>query len=193
VKDFAPRSCGPRFQTSFSMFLGPTPSGLGDPSGLGCEQFDMSRTIDYNKFMTNLCNICANKRALIPHYDTGTTNLTGSAITLGKFLDHTQTGSRAGDVVSIYQDPTYNTYKDLFFSTLYSGSYHVDHKGRESMVFVLSGHCGFSWDDGNKQVRYPEDAIRLVCFRDPNKVHHFSIDSQRLQPTQCDDCRNPVL
>lgn len=143
--------------------------------------------------MRNLCNECARKNGLIPSFDTSSTNLTGSNYQLGKFLDHTQTGSRSGGTVSIFNDPGYEQYKNTFFSTLHSGSYHQDANGRESLKFVLSADCGFAWDDLNKQQLYSEDAIRLVCFRDSSKVHHYSQDSSMFQPVSCDNCGETIL
>jgi hypothetical protein len=141
----------------------------------------------------DLCNTCAITRGLIPSYGPATTNLTGSIKQLDKFLAHTQTGSRAGDVVSIYSDPTYDTYKDLFFSSIHSGSYHRDDRGRESMVFLLGRNCGFSWDDNLKLIRYAEDAVRVVCFRDTASAHHYSQDSATFKPSHCAACGAVIL
>jgi len=139
------------------------------------------------------CNKCATARGLIPLYDAAAANLTGSKYQLEKFLEHTQTGSRAGAVVSIYSDPSYDSYKNLLFSSILSGSYHQDAGGRESMVFVLGTDCGFSWDDNSKAIRYAEDAVRVVCFRDAAKVHHYSQDSAAFNPARCMDCGAVIL
>ena len=141
----------------------------------------------------DLCNKCAAARGVIPSYNPATTNLTGSKYQLDKFLEHTQTGSRSGAVVSIYADPNYESYKELLFSAILSGSYHQDRAGRESMVFVLGRDRGFSWDDNSKTIRYTEDAVRLVCFRDSTRVHHYSHDSAAFNPVRCAGCGAVVL
>jgi hypothetical protein len=138
--------------------------------------------------MKNLCNRCASSKGLLPYYDPATTSLTGSTYQFEKFIDHTRTGARSGEVVSIYLETGYEPYVKNFFSALHSGSYHVDGKGRESLSFVLSGGVGFSWDDVNKKPLYVENAVRVVCFRDDAKVHHYPIASSGIAPSFCDDC-----
>lgn len=139
------------------------------------------------------CNSCAAKRALLPGYDPGLTNLTGSAVQLQKYLEHTVTGRRTGQIVSVFSDPSYDSYKGLFLSTVHSGSYHCDDRGRESLVLVMGKDCGFSWDDRNKAIRYSEDAVRVVCYRDETKVHQYSQNSTAFTPARCLDCGNIVL
>jgi hypothetical protein len=138
--------------------------------------------------MSNLRNKFASANGLLPYYDPATTSLNGSTCQFGKFMDHTRAGARTGEVVSIYLETGYEPYVQKFFSALHSGSYHVDPRGRESLSFVLSGGIGFSWDEVDEKPLYVEDAVRVVCFRDDAKVHHYLIASSGITPCFCDDC-----
>ena len=61
------------------------------------------------------------------------------------------------------------------------------------MAFVFGSGIGFNWDDANKKPLYDVDAVRLVCFRDIAKVHHYSQDSSAFRPAWCDKCGKLIV
>jgi hypothetical protein len=138
---------------------------------------------------THYCHECAitlgHLRPLEP-----ATNLTGSINTLKKYFKHTVPPA-SGSVISVFDQPDYDAYKDYVVTTLASGSVEVDSSGRYNILWVAGKQTGFTFINGVAQG--PTDAVKVVLHTNPESIHAFPTGSVEFISATCARCGNPIV
>ena len=118
------------------------------------------------------------------------TNFTGSVVTLQKFFKHTVPPSGPG-IISIFEQPDYQTYKDYIVNTYASGSVERDDWGRVNIVWCAGRQTGFTYVNGVLQS--PTDGVKLVLHTDPARIHAYPTGSVGFASQVCANCGRPII
>lgn len=138
---------------------------------------------------TYYCHSCAIRlRYLQPL--TPETNLTGSVYSLRKYFKHTVPPA-SERVISVFDEPDYDTYKNYVVTTLASGSVEIDSYGRVNVLWIAGKTTGFTFINGVLQG--PTDAVKVVLHTDPESIHAFPTGSVEFVAETCPECGNPIV
>ncbi|MGC9307906.1 MAG: hypothetical protein ACP5FL_03920 [Thermoplasmatota archaeon] len=107
-----------------------------------------------------------------------------------KYMKHTVPPSCSG-MVSIFDDPDFQQYRDYIINTAASGCVEIDNKGRTNMVWYAGRENGFLFVDG--ELVSPTDAVKLVLREDEDKIHAFPTGSAEISTKRCALCGSPVI
>lgn len=141
---------------------------------------------------TYYCYKCASDLGLLPATDVKSLNVTGSSYLLKKFMEHTVAASGAGKPKnSIYDDPTYDTYKNHCVSGSASGSVELQPDGKKNLIWYAGQKLGPSFENG--AFKFDGDTVKIVYPENTGKLHHFHVDSNAYKATLCSKCGNPIL
>jgi len=109
---------------------------------------------------------------------------------LEKFYKHTVPPTCSG-LISIFDEPSYENYKNYILYTVASGCIEVDDMGRENIIWTAGKKTGFTFKDGVLQC--PTDAIKVVLNTTDQKIHAFPVGSQSLGTETCAICGKPII
>ncbi len=115
---------------------------------------------------------------------------TGNRYMLEKFYKHTVPPTCSG-LISIFDEPSYENYKNYILYTVASGCIEVDDMGRENIIWTAGKKTGFTFKDGVLQC--PTDAIKVVLNTTDQKIHAFPVGSQSLGTETCAICGKPII
>jgi hypothetical protein len=136
------------------------------------------------------CRSCAIASGLIDRSLLPSVNATGSPYQVDKFLKHTQTGYYGHGAVSLFDNPSYDTYKGYVISASLSGSLEVDDQNRRNLVVWAGQKIGVYYDPILGTVIYPESGVKLVLQQESGSFHAFTCNP----PTgsTCSVCSCPL-
>jgi len=118
-------------------------------------------------------------------------DFTGSTYQLDKFIKHTVLPSSGSGLVSIFNDPSYESYSGYIVNTMASGSVEIDDQGRKNVIFYGSQSQGMRFVDGIPQEH--NDTVKVVLPDNPAKVHVFPVSSSSIITEDCNSCGTNVL
>lgn len=134
------------------------------------------------------CHSCAvSESIVVPEIPQ---NLSGSDYQLDKFLKHTAPSTVYPGVNSIFDNPTYDSYKDFIVTTLASGSVQIDDYGRTNMVWYAGSGIGATYEDGAFTTH--TDSVKVVLHDDELKIHAFPTASNVLESKTCLSCGKEI-
>jgi len=136
------------------------------------------------------CHICGQTLGLIKPVDIYAINMTGhypgQAYTpLDKYFKHTQYTGQGG-IVSVYNAPDYETYRQYGINTYLSGCVEVDNGNRTNLLWYAGKDIGLRYNNGG--IEWPEDTVKLVLHDNVFKFHHFSQASIYIPIGNCHEC-----
>jgi len=135
------------------------------------------------------CHNCGIELGIIQPLDPAT-NLTGSVVTLQKFYKHTVTPS-SGSIISVFDQPNYENYKNYIINTAASGSVERDDQGRINIVWSAGHQTGYTYDNGVLQG--PADGVKLVLHTDSDKIHAYPTGSVGFINRLCAKCGKSII
>lgn len=138
---------------------------------------------------TYYCHNCGILLGLLQPIDP-ITNLTGSVVTLQKFYKHTVPSSAPG-IISTFEQPDYQTYKDYIVNSSASGSVERDDRGRVNIVWCAGRQTGFTYINGVLQS--PTDGVKLVLHTDRARMHAYPTGSVGFAFQVCANCGRPII
>ena len=156
---------------------------------------EIRRSVFINRlhFMsTYYCRSCAIANGFIDRSLLPTINATGSPYQLDKFLKHTQTGYYAKGAVSLFSDPSYDTYQGYIISASLSGCLEIDDKNRRNLVLWAGKQIGVYYDPVTGGVVYPESGVRVALHHDTGSFHAFSCNPTGFISSSCAICGCPL-
>ena len=116
-------------------------------------------------------------------------NLIGTEYKLEKFIKHNYP-IEMEEIHSIFKEPNINKYSQYVINTSASGCLEIDDYGRKNLVFVAGETTGYTFVNG--ELYRPDDAVRLVFFKNEDKIHAFST-SGSVVPNTCSRCGCPIV
>lgn len=117
------------------------------------------------------------------------TNFTASVVTLQKFYKHTVPPS-SGSVISVFDQPDYDIYKNYIINTSASGSVERDDQGRINIVWSAGQQTGYTYDNG--VLLGPTDGLKLVLHTNSNKIHAYPTGSVGFINRICAECGKSI-
>lgn len=133
------------------------------------------------------CHECAISLGKVSPVDPSSLSLTGSSTAsyqFHKFVKHTifqPTG-----YVSIFNDPTYEKYKDHVVSGSLSGFLEIDDKNRKNMIYYVGSNIGITYNNGSLVL--PNDAAKIVLPEKPFGIHAYPIKIDTVFSNRCENC-----
>lgn len=118
------------------------------------------------------------------------TNFTGSSEQLEKFIKHTSP-TQSYDINSIFNDKSYDNYRDYIVNTLASGSVEIDNQNRKNIIYCAGKNIGFTNISGSIQI--PTDAVKVVLYQNDYKVHSYPTGSAGFVNVLCDNCGKNII
>jgi hypothetical protein len=112
-------------------------------------------------------------------------NFTGSVDTLQKFYKHTVPPS-SGSIISIFDQPDYENYKNYIVNTWASGSVELDDQGRINIVWFAGCQTGLTFNNGILQGS--ADGVKLVLHNNPARIHAYPTGSVEFVNRCCTWC-----
>lgn len=142
---------------------------------------------------TYYCHTCALIDGIYtPPCDPTLINLTGSAYTLRKYVEHTVEASGSHKTInSIYADPTYGTYKDYYVSSSLSGSVEVQADGKKNLIWHAHQSLGPAFETGS--FKFSGEAVKVVFAENTGKLHHFHVNANDYATAVCAKCGCAIL
>jgi hypothetical protein len=129
------------------------------------------------------CHECAARNSLMNA--ASPVSLTGTQYQLERFIKHTApTGIYP--VNSIFDDPTYNSYRNYVISSTASGCVQVDSAGRVNVIYVAGKTVGITVR--NSTLVTPDDAVKVVLHDNQWKMHAFPTVSDTVNAQRCVEC-----
>lgn len=117
-------------------------------------------------------------------------DLTGTQYQLEKYVKHTMP-SGSYPIISVFSDPTFQTYRDYVVNTSASGCLEIDDRGRKNLVWVAGSTVGITIQNGSAIV--PNDAVKVVYPEDGKRMHAFPTASSDIQTRTCKVCGRLVV
>src|SRR5258708_2639502 len=113
------------------------------------------------------CHVCGQALCLIKPIDIYGINMTGNypsqpytpRTPLEKYFKHTNYTGQSG-IVSVYNTPDYETYRQYGINTYLSGCVEVDHENRTNLLWYAGKDIGLRYKNG--AIEWPEDTVKLV-------------------------------
>ena len=138
------------------------------------------------------CHDCAKQMGLIDGFSFQN-DFTGSigSYKFEKYIKHTTIPNAGSNIVSVFNDSDYNTYKDYIFDTASSGSLEIDNLGRKNIVWFANKSIGQTFSGSQHQGS--SDSVKLVLFQESEKIHAFPTGSQGLHNAKCEQCGKLLL
>jgi hypothetical protein len=134
------------------------------------------------------CHRCAiNRGVIVP---CNPTTLSGNQYQLDKYLKHTAPTS-AYPINGIFDDPSYNTYKDYVITTLASGTVSQQDNGRINMNWIAGSRIGVQIENGKPIL--DTDTITVVFADDDSRIHAFPTRSDKIRMENCCICGIPII
>jgi hypothetical protein len=141
---------------------------------------------------TYYCYKCASASGILPSTDVKSLNLTGSSYLLQKFMEHTVPSAGAGKTKnSLYDDATYDAYKNYCVSGSASGSVEIQPDGKKNLIWYAGEKLGPSFENGT--FNFDGDTVKIVYPENTGKLHHFHVDSNDYKTVVCATCGGPLL
>lgn len=138
-----------------------------------------------------LCHQCAVREQLITPLSRSDTNLTGSTYQMDKYWKHTAPTNVNG-FVSVYDDPSYDAYRNYAINASYSGCVEKDDAGRVNIVWYAGKNIGVTFEDGLPV--FDADTVKLVLSNDNATVHSFPVSSgSTLIASRCSRCGGALV
>ncbi|MGL1902535.1 MAG: hypothetical protein OCC49_10395 [Fibrobacterales bacterium] len=142
--------------------------------------------------MKYYCHSCAVRVGIYNPIDTSSINLSGTDDQLKKYIKHTAP-DEFYDIVSIYDDPTFEAYSNYAISPALSGCCEIDNRNRLNILWFAGKEIGLTYVNGDLQID-PNDTVKLVCSHNLRKVHHFPVTSgANLLTKSCEECGNEIV
>lgn len=116
-------------------------------------------------------------------------NLIGTEYKLEKFVKH-NFPTEFEEIHSIFKEPNLLKYSQYVINTSASGCLEIDDHGRKNLIFVAGETTGYTLVNG--EIFRPDDAVRLVFYKDTNKIHAFSTSGSVI-PKLCSRCGCPIV
>lgn len=115
-------------------------------------------------------------------------SLSATSYQLGKFIEHTAPSSSAfpKPINSVFDDPTYSSYKNHIVCTAASGWVERDSQGRFNMAWYAGSKTGVTYRKGSFHA--PADGVKLVLPHDVPRLHAYPIESSSLSTVTCLNC-----
>ncbi len=135
------------------------------------------------------CHKCSQELGHLNSIGVDQMNLTGSTYLLDKFIKHTLPPTQSG-LVSIFSDPSYESYMNSTVNTVASGSTIVNNN-QVDLVWFSNQANGISFINGIPQNN--TDVVKTVLHHDAAKIHSFPVNSADLITKQCDRCGINIL
>lgn len=135
--------------------------------------------------MKSYCHSCAIASGIVkPSIQS---NLSGTSYQLDKFLKHTAPAAAYWGINSVFDDPSFESYKNYIVTTQASGTAQIDDRGRINMVWYAGSGIGAVHQGG--EFKISATAVKLVLPNDDSKVHAFPIKlSRALESSKCELC-----
>jgi hypothetical protein len=135
------------------------------------------------------CYQCAISHNLISPVDADSLNLTGTSYQLGKYIKHTSSPSGLG-IVSIFDDPAYDTYRGYIVTGTISGMLEIDDSSRKNFIWYGGNQTGFEYRDNNYVA--PVSGIKIVLVENDQAIHAFPVRGYSGLIYYCQICGNPL-
>jgi hypothetical protein len=119
------------------------------------------------------CYRCAISNNLISPVEADTLNLTGTSYQLGKYIKHTTPPTGSG-FVTVFEDPTYDNYRNYIVTGTISGMLEIDNQGRKNLLWYGGEQTGFEYLDG-KYIA-PVSGIKIVLSEDDQYLHAYPVE-----------------
>ena len=117
-----------------------------------------------------------------------TDRLFDTSYQLGKYMKHTAPDT-AYDINSVFSDPGTAAYAGYAVSTMGSGWYQIDDRGRYNMTWYAGSVVGAEYKGGIFHV--PASGVKVVCYYDEFKIHAYP-DATIIPATTCLRCGAPI-
>jgi len=134
------------------------------------------------------CHECGVQLGLLQPFDP-ITNVTGSVYTLQEYHKHTLPPS-SPKLISIFDKPDYDNYKNYIVDTSASGSVERDDQGRINIVWAAGHQTGFTYLNGN--LLGPTDGVKLVLHTSTGSIHAYPTGSVGLISRLCANCGKSI-
>ena len=117
------------------------------------------------------CYKCARNKGHIAPIDPSAINAT--PYQLEKYLKHTApTGIYPKN--SVFNDPSWQSYKDYMVAPAASGCLEIDDAGRKNLIYFAGEETGLLYENGTFTASC--SGVMLVCGEDVGKAHSFPTD-----------------
>lgn len=115
-------------------------------------------------------------------------SLSGTAYQLSRYMKHTAPSSRAiaNPVNSIFDNPTYSSYKNYVVNAAASGWAELDNQGRVNMAWYAGSKNRITYHKGTFYA--PTDGVKVVLLHDASRIHAFPIADSSLSAFACGNC-----
>lgn len=114
-------------------------------------------------------------------------DLSGTTYKLEKYLKHTdpvQSGNYP--INSLFNDPSYDSYKNYIVNTMSSGAVMVDDRGRINMFWYAGKNIGVTYHNG--QFVTSGDTVKVVLHNDEYKIHAYPTKITISGTATCEIC-----
>ena len=127
------------------------------------------------------CHQCSASKGLIKALCSQTLDLTGNSYKLDKFMKHTAPHNMNG-FVSVYDDPSYKSYKGYSINASLSGAVEIDDQNRKNVLYYADDNIGVTYC--NSLPITIGDTVKLVLHENDNLVHSFPVASGSILKTE---------
>ena len=117
-------------------------------------------------------------------------SLTGTPYQLEKFIKHT-VPTISYPVLSIFDNPAYDAYRNYIVYTSGSGCLEVDNKSRRNLIWVAGERVGATFENG--VLKSPNDAVKVVLYDNEWKIHAYHTLSEYVETKRCAGCGRLVV
>jgi hypothetical protein len=131
------------------------------------------------------CHNCGHSRFGSP----STGKLLDTPYQLEKFIKHT-IPSTGYDRASVFRDPSTQAFGNYWVNARASGCYEIDDMGRCNIIWFASSTVGDLYENGKAGL--PEDAVKLVLFSNPQRMHAYPVSSTTVSTGFCSDCGGTI-
>ena len=118
------------------------------------------------------CYQCAISSGWVLPVESDTLNLTGTIYQLDKYIKHTTPPAVQG-FITIFDDPSYETYQGYIVTGTISGMLEIDNRNRKNFIWYGGYQTGFEYLDGNYIA--PVSGVKIVYPEDDQYIHAFPI------------------
>jgi hypothetical protein len=136
------------------------------------------------------CHQCSVELGLLNPESANFINFTGSTYKLDKFIKHTLPPNQAGRI-SVFSDPSYETYKNYTINAMASGSTMLDQYQRLNIVWYAAKENGITFQDSVPHTT--TDVVKVVLPYNEDKIHSFPINSSELVTKICKRCGRNII
>lgn len=136
------------------------------------------------------CHECALLLGKYTPLANDTLNFTSSYYQLEKFIKHTIPINDEG-IVSVFDNPEYEQYKQFIVTTSASGSVEIDNFGRSNIIWFAGYDVGITYENGLFQTT--TNTIKVVLHDNELKIHSFPVESFNYETKKCEHCGKIIL